>query len=253
VASGPADATGAVRLAARSALRAGAGLVTVASPRNALAVNASHLTAVMLKEADGPQGLSALLSDTRKNAFLIGPGHGVGEETRQMVLAALRAEPAVVLDADVLTSFAEQPDVLFAAIRDRSRPVVLTPHAGEFARLFGDVPGASKVDRTRTAASRSGAFVVLKGPDTVIATPDGYAAIDTNGTPWLATAGSGDVMAGMIVAMLAQGLGGFDAACVAVWMHGQAAKQFGPGLIAEDLPELIPEVLEELEEYQTAH
>lgn len=252
VASGPADATGAARLAARSALRAGAGLVTVASPRNALAVNASRLTAVMLKEADGPQGLTALLSDTRKNAFLIGPGHGVGEETRQMVLAALQAEPAVVLDADALTSFAETPDILFAAIQRRKQAVVMTPHAGEFARLFGDVPGASKVDRTRTAASRSGATVVLKGPDTVIAAPDGHAAIDTNGTPWLATAGSGDAMAGMVVAILAQGLGGFDAACVAVWMHGQAAKQFGPGLIAEDLPELIPEVLEELEEYQAA-
>jgi hydroxyethylthiazole kinase-like uncharacterized protein yjeF len=249
VASGPADATGAARLAARSALRAGAGLVTVASPRNALAVNASQLTAVMLREADGAQGLAALLSDTRKNAFLIGPGHGVGEETRQMVLTALRAEPAVVLDADALTSFAENPEELFGAILGRDHPVVMTPHAGEFARLFGEVPGASKVDRTRTAASRSGATVVFKGPDTVIAAPDGAAAIDTNGTPWLATAGSGDAMAGMVLAMLAQGLGGFDAGCIAVWMHGQAAKLFGPGLIAEDLPELIPEVLEELQEY----
>jgi hydroxyethylthiazole kinase-like uncharacterized protein yjeF len=249
VASGPADATGAARLAARSALRAGAGLVTVASPRNALAVNASQLTAVMLREADGAQGLAALLSDTRKNAFLIGPGHGVGEETRQMVLTALRAEPAVVLDADALTSFAENPEELFGAVLGRDHPVVMTPHAGEFARLFGEVPGASKVDRTRTAASRSGATVVFKGPDTVIAAPDGAAAIDTNGTPWLATAGSGDAMAGMVLAMLAQGLGGFDAGCIAVWMHGQAAKLFGPGLIAEDLPELIPEVLEELQEY----
>ena len=249
VASGPADATGAARLAARSALRAGAGLVTVASPRNALAVNASQLTAVMLREADGAQGLAALLSDTRKNAFLIGPGHGVGEETRQMVLTALRAEPAVVLDADALTSFAENPEELFGAILGRDHPVVMTPHAGEFARLFGEVPGASKVDRTRTAAYRSGATVVFKGPDTVIAAPDGAAAIDTNGTPWLATAGSGDAMAGMVLAMLAQGLGGFDAGCIAVWMHGQAAKLFGPGLIAEDLPELIPEVLEELQEY----
>lgn len=249
VASGPADATGAARLAARSALRAGAGLVTVASPRNALAVNAAQLTAVMLREADGPQGLEALLSDARKNAFLIGPAHGVGEETRQMVLTALRAEPAVVLDADALTSFAEKPEELFDAIRGRKAPVVMTPHAGEFARLFGDIPEASKVDRTRTAASRSGATVILKGPDTVIAAPDGRAAIDTNGTPWLATAGSGDAMAGMVLAMLAQGLGGFDAGCIAVWMHGQAAKLFGPGLIAEDLPELIPEVLEDLEEY----
>jgi len=249
VASGAADATGAARLAARGALRAGAGLVTVASPRNALAVNAAHLTAVMLREADGPQGLAALLSDTRKNAFLIGPGHGVGEETREMVLTALKATPAVVLDADALTSFAETPDVLFEAIHARAAPVVMTPHAGEFARLFGDVPGASKVDRTRTAAARCGATVVLKGPDTVISAPDGHAAIDTNGTPWLATAGSGDVLGGLVLGMLAQGLGGFDAGCIGVWMHGEAAKRFGPGLIAEDLPELVPEVLEDLEEY----
>ncbi|MDJ0514372.1 MAG: NAD(P)H-hydrate dehydratase [Methyloceanibacter sp.] len=249
VASGPADATGAARLAARGALRAGAGLVTVASPRNALAVNASHLTAVMLREADGARGIADLLSDTRKNAFLIGPGHGVGDETRHMVLTALRAEPAVVLDADALTSFAESPEILFEAINGREHPVVMTPHAGEFARLFGEVPGASKVDRARTAASRSGATVVLKGPDTVIASPEGHAAIDTNGTPWLATAGSGDAMAGMVLAMLAQGLSGFDAGCIAVWMHGQAAKRFGPGLIAEDLPEMIPEVLEDIEEY----
>ena len=249
VASGAADATGAARLAALGALRAGAGLVTVASPRNALAVNAAHLTAVMLREADGRQGLAALLSDTRKNAFLIGPGHGVGEETREMVLTALKATPAVVLDADALTSFAETPDVLFEAVHARTAPVVMTPHAGEFARLFGDVPGASKVDRTRTAAARCGATVVLKGPDTVISAPDGHAAIDTNGTPWLATAGSGDVLGGMVLGMMAQGLGGFDAGCVGVWMHGEAAKRFGPGLIAEDLPELVPEVLEDLEEY----
>mgnify|MGYP001814785169 FL=1 len=249
VASGAADATGAARLAALGALRAGAGLVTVASPRNALAVNAAHLTAVMLREADGRQGLAALLSDTRKNAFLIGPGHGVGEETREMVLTALKATPAVVLDADALTSFAETPDVLFEAVHARTAPVVMTPHAGEFARLFGDVPGASKVDRTRTAAARCGATVVLKGPDTVISAPDGHAAIDTNGTPWLATAGSGDVLGGMVLGMMAQGLGGFDAGCIGVWMHGEAAKRFGPGLIAEDLPELVPEVLEDLEEY----
>lgn len=248
VASGPEAATGAARLAARGALRIGAGLVTVASPRSAIAVNAAQLAAIMLREADGPQGLEALLSDTRKNAFLIGPGHGVGEETREMVRVALRAEPAVVLDADALTSFADDPEQLFEAVRGRTHPVVMTPHAGEFARLFGALPGASKVDRARAAAAVSGATVVLKGPDTVIAAPDGHAAIDTNGTPWLATAGSGDVLGGMVLGLLAQGMSGFLAACAAVWMHGQAAKQFGPGLIAEDLPEGLPEVLAILEE-----
>lgn len=242
VASGPVDATGAARLAARGALRAGAGLVTVASPRNALAVNASQLTAVMVREADGPRGIAALLADSRKNAFLIGPGHGVGEETRASVLAALEAPPAVVLDADALTAFAEDSDTLFKAIQRRQAPVVLTPHEGEFVRLFGEVAGASKVDKTRSAAARAGATVVLKGADTVIAAPDGRAAIDANGTPWLATAGSGDVLGGMILGLLAQGMDGFLGACAGVWMHGQAARLFGPGLIAEDLPEMLPRV-----------
>jgi ADP-dependent NAD(P)H-hydrate dehydratase / NAD(P)H-hydrate epimerase len=247
VASGPMDSTGAARLAARGALRAGAGLVTVASPRNALAVNAAQLAAIMVREADGAQGISALLADPRKNAFLIGPGHGVGEETRAMVLAALKAGPAVVLDADALTSFADDKEALFEAIRAREAPVVMTPHEGEFARLFGDVAGDSKVEKARAAASRAGATVVLKGADTVIAAPDGQAAIDANGTPWLATAGSGDVLGGMILGLLAQGMPGFLGACAAVWMHGQAAKIFGPGLIAEDLPEMLPQVLRGLE------
>ncbi|MHA1518134.1 MAG: NAD(P)H-hydrate epimerase, partial [Alphaproteobacteria bacterium] len=178
VVSGPMYATGAARLAARGALRVGAGLVTVASPRDALTVNAAQLTAVMVREVNDVRGLEQLLADMRKNAFLIGPGHGVDEATRAMVLAALKASPSVVLDADALTSFADEPDTLFAGIKGRKAPVVLTPHEGEFARLFGEVPGASKVDRTRTAAARSGATVVLKGADTVIAAPEGKAAID---------------------------------------------------------------------------
>lgn len=246
VASGRMDATGAARMAARGALRAGAGLVTVASPRNALAVNASQLTAVMVREADGPQGIAALLSDTRKNAFLIGPGHGVGEDTKATVLTALEAGPAVVLDADALTSFADDNETLFKAIQARQALVVMTPHEGEFARLFGDLAGDSKVDKARIAAARAGATVVLKGADTVIAAPDGPAAIDANGTPWLATAGSGDVLGGMILGLLAQGMIGFLGACAGVWMHGQAAKLFGPGLIAEDLPEMLPQVLADL-------
>ncbi len=247
VVSGPVYSTGAARLAARGALRAGAGLVTVASPRDAIAVNASQLTAIMVREADGARGLTELLADPRKNALLIGPGHGVGEGTRSMVLAALAAAPAVVLDADALTSFAEDPDRLFKAIKAREAPVVLTPHEGEFARLFGDITGASKVDRTRQAAARAGATVLLKGADTVIAAPQGEAAINATASPWLATAGSGDVLGGIVLGLLAQGMSGFLGASAAVWLHGEAAEAFGPGLIAEDLPEMLPEVLEDLE------
>jgi len=246
VASGPMYSTGAARLAARGALRAGAGLVTVVSSRDALEVNASQLTAVMVREVNGAPELTEVLADHRKNAFLIGPGHGVGDETKAMVLAALKAPPRVVLDADALTSFAEDRETLFAAIKERETPVVMTPHEGEFVRLFGDVPGASKVDRTRVAADRSGATVVLKGADTVIASPDGEAAIDASGTAWLATAGSGDVLGGMILGLLAQGMTGFQGACAGVWLHGEAARLFGPGLIAEDLPDMLPQVLQEL-------
>jgi len=247
VVSGPVYSTGAARLAARGALRAGAGLVTVASPREAIEVNASQLTAIMVREVNDARGLAQLLADERKNAVLIGPGHGVGEQTRSMVLACLAAKPAVVLDADALTSFADDPETLFKAIAAREAQVVLTPHEGEFARLFGDVPGDSKVDRTRTAAARAGATVVLKGADTVIATPAGEASINATASPWLATAGSGDVLGGIVLGMLAQGMGGFLGASTAVWLHGEAAKAFGPGLIAEDLPEILPLVLRDLE------
>jgi NAD(P)H-hydrate epimerase len=247
VVSGPIYSTGAARLAARGALRAGAGLVTVASPRDAIAVNASQLTAIMVREADGARGLADLLADPRKNALLIGPGHGVGEGTRSMVLAALAATPAVVLDADALTSFAGEPEVLFKAIKAREAPVVMTPHEGEFVRLFGDISGDSKVDRTRKAAARAGATVLLKGADTVIAAPQGEASINATASPWLATAGSGDVLGGIVLGMLAQGMSGFLGASAAVWLHGEAAKAFGPGLIAEDLPEMLPEVLRGLE------
>ena len=247
VVCGPVSSTGAARLAARGALRAGAGLVTVASPRDALAVNAAQLTAIMVREADDARGLNSLLADRRKNAVLLGPGMGVGERTKDMALAALASDAAVVLDADALTSFADDPGPLFAAIAARAAPVVVTPHDGEFARLFGDLASLPKLARARQAAARSGAIVALKGADTVVAAADGRASINATTSPWLATAGTGDVLAGMCLGLLAQAMPAFDAASAAVWLHGAAAKEFGPGLIAEDLPEMLPRVLRELQ------
>ena len=246
VVSGPAFSTGAARLGARGALRIGAGLVTVASPRDAILVNAAQLTAIMVREADDARGLKSLLADQRKNAVLIGPGVGVGDRTKEMILAALGSEAAIVLDADALTSFAGDPRPLFAAVASRDAPVVLTPHDGEFARLFGDLASLPKLERARQAASRSGAIIVLKGADTVVAVPDGAASINATTSPWLATAGTGDVLGGMILGLLAQGMPGFAGASAAVWLHGAAARDFGPALIAEDLPEMLPKVLREL-------
>lgn len=243
VLSGPAHATGAARLGARGALRIGAGLVSVASPGEAVATNAAHLTSIMIAPMSDSGGLADVLSDVRKNAVLIGPGAGVGETTRQHVLQGLESPAGVVLDADALTSFADQPDDLFAAIAaGGDRAAVLTPHEGEFARLFGRLPG-SRLERCREAAVRSGAVVVLKGADTVIAAPDGRAAINDNAPPWLATAGSGDVLAGFITGLLAQGMPAWQAACAAVWVHGACATAFGPGLIAENIPEAVPQVV----------
>ena len=244
VVSGGLAATGAARLAARGALRAGAGLVTVASPSDALLVIAAALMAIMVRRSDGPKGLAELLADARKNAVALGPGLGVGEATCALVETALAPgalSRATVLDADALTAFAGVPARLFAAIKGANGPVVLTPHAGEFARLFGR-DDADKLARTREAAEKSGAIVVFKGPDTVVAHPDGRAAIASNAPAWLATAGSGDVLAGMICGLLAQAMPAFEAACAGVWVHGEAANLFGPGLIAEDLPEMLPKV-----------
>jgi len=246
VMSGPAFSTGAARLGAIGALRSGAGLVTVASPRDAVAVNASQLTAIMVRSVDDTKGLAALLADQRKNAVLIGPGVGVGAGTKDLVLAALASDAAVVLDADALTSFAPKADELFAAICSRGAPVALTPHDGEFARLFGSLGEGGKVVATRAAAARSGAIVLLKGSDTVVAAPDGRASINATSSPWLATAGTGDVLAGMVIGLLAQRMKPFAAVSAAVWMHGRAAQLFGPGLISEDLPKMLPAVLQGL-------
>jgi hydroxyethylthiazole kinase-like uncharacterized protein yjeF len=245
VVCGPSHATGAARLAARGALRVGAGLVSVASPPDAVAINAAHLTAIMLKPFEGADGLAHLLDDKRLNAVVIGPGLGVGGETRELVMAVLQSGAAVVLDADALTSFRDDPDALFARLHDRC---VLTPHDGEFERLFPGLldEAASKVDAVRTAAARAGCTVLLKGGDTVIANSSGKAAINANAPPTLATAGAGDVLAGFIAGLLAQKMTAFDAAACGVWLHGAAAGAFGPGLIAEDLPEMLPEVLSEL-------
>lgn len=250
VLSGGVDSTGAARLAARGALRAGAGVVTIASPREALAVNAAASLAVMVRPIDDASALADFLADARRNVAVLGPGGGVGRQMRELVLAALAAAPAVVLDADALTSFADDLPSLTAAIRARTAAVLLTPHEGEFRRLFSELDGAvqapSKLARARAAAAATGAVVLLKGSDTVVAAPDGRAAIAGNATAWLATAGSGDVLAGFCAGLTAQHMPAFEAACAAVWLHGEAGNEAGPGLISEDLPEVLPAVYRRL-------
>jgi hydroxyethylthiazole kinase-like uncharacterized protein yjeF len=246
VVSGPAWRTGAARLSARGALRIGAGLVTIASGTDALPINAAHLTAIMLREINDADALAAMLSDRRFNAVLIGPAAGVDDQTRKRTLAVLGSGASTVLDADALSVFADSRDTLVSAIRANERPVVFTPHDGEFARLFPDLVDLPKLERVRRAAAMTGAIVILKGADTVIAAPDGRAAINENAPPTLATAGSGDVLAGFVTGLLAQHMPAFEAACAAVWLHGASAAAFGPGLIAEDLPEMLPAVLADL-------
>jgi hydroxyethylthiazole kinase-like uncharacterized protein yjeF len=251
VVSGPPWSTGAARLAARGALRAGAGLVTIASPRQALAVNAATSLAVMVRQVDGADELATFLSDRRLNALAIGPGVGVGETTCALVLAALAGDRAVVLDADAMTSFTEQPQRLAEALlARRERATILMPHEGEFARYFGALDQGTKVgsklERARLAAQLTGAVILLKGPDTVVAAADGRAAIAANAPPYLATAGAGDVLAGIGTGLLAQGMPVFEAAAAAVWLHGEAANAFGPGLISEDLSEMLPTIYRRL-------
>jgi hydroxyethylthiazole kinase-like uncharacterized protein yjeF len=238
--------------------------VTVACPQEALFIHAAALTAIMTSVCDGMADLARILGDRRKNALVIGPGLGVGEATCDIALGALAAEigaprprRAIVLDADALTSFAGNATRLAEAIRASQATVVLTPHDGEFRKLFENwrskgeagaggkldlLQSQSKLERTRAAAALTGAIVVLKGPDTVVADPSGLATIAYDLPPWLATAGSGDVLAGLVGGLLAQGMSPFEAASAAVWMHGAAARHFGPGLIAEDIPENLPAV-----------
>ena len=256
VLSGGMASTGAARMAARGALRAGAGLVTIASPREALRINAAASLAVMVRPVDGASELAAFLNDARRNVVVLGPGGGIGRAMRECVSTALSGERAVVLDADALTSFAEEPKALIATIRARAAqptvltPTVLTPHEGEFKTLFEsieDVPkSGSKLVRARAAAACTGAVVLLKGSDTVVAAPDGRAAITANAPPWLATAGAGDVFAGFVAGLLAQRMPVFEAAAAAVWLHGETGSRVGPGLIAEDLPEALPQVYRRL-------
>ena len=259
VLSGGLGKTGAARMAARGALRIGAGLVTIGCPHQALAEVAAQVTAIMCKPLDGAPGLHEVLEDKRLNTLCLGPGMGLGLDTQAMVLEALKAERATVLDADALTRFERNPGVLFDALHARC---VLTPHEGEFGRLFPDIkekfdapatggPAFSKVDATREAAKRAGCVVLFKGPDTVIAAPDGRCAINASmyerAAPWLATAGSGDVLAGFVTGLLSRGFSPFDAAKTGVWLHTECALSFGPGLIAEDLPEELPKVFRKLE------
>jgi hydroxyethylthiazole kinase-like uncharacterized protein yjeF len=247
---GPAS-TGAARLAAMAAARAGAGAVTLLSQSSALQVNAAHLTSIILRKTDSFEDVEEFLQHRKPDALVFGPGLGtapkVGDVARRVLATGNAIVRAVVFDADAITVFAREPQALFEAARvDGAPAIVLTPHEGEFGRLFPDIAAddaLSKIDKARNAAKRAGATVLYKGPDTVIAAPDGLAAINSNGTPLLATAGSGDVLSGIVAAFLAQGMRPFEAACAAVWMHAEAARSFGPALIAEDLPLALAPVL----------
>ncbi|PHP65034.1 bifunctional ADP-dependent NAD(P)H-hydrate dehydratase/NAD(P)H-hydrate epimerase [Zhengella mangrovi] len=246
VLSGGAASTGAARLAAMAAARSGAGAVTVLSPPSAVLVHAAHLTSVMVRSVADADAIGSFLGEGKTRAAVAGPGAGLGPSTRAAVLALLQAPAgtdgrglnAIVLDADALTVFQDDPPALFSAIRDSGSAVVLTPHAGEFARLFPDLASdaaIAKTERARRASARAGAVVLLKGSDTVIAEPHGRTAVNTNATAVLATAGSGDVLAGIITGLLAQGMPAFEAACAGAWLHGEAGHAAGLRPIAEDL------------------
>ena len=240
VVSGEMWSTGAARLAARAGLRIGAGMVTLMSPPDALLVNAAHLEAIMLAPFDTDVELETAADAA--DAAIIGPAAGVTEATVSNLFALARTGAAIIIDADALTAFRDDPGEVFSVL---DRDDVLTPHAGEFERVFPGLLKASpeRITAVRQAAARAHAVVLLKGPDTVIAAPDGRCAVNVNGTPWLATAGSGDVLAGFIGGLIAQGMDSFEAACAGVWIHAEAARLHGPGLISEDLPGLAPAML----------
>ena len=233
--------TGAARMAARACARIGAGLTTIAVPEIAFPIYAASLTSIMVTPLVKLDDFNHLLNDKRLSAFLIGPGVRTGEHIRDYALAMLATGKPTVLDADAITMFQDDPLALDSAIIG---PCIITPHEGEFARLFDS--SGDRLTRTCAAAKHSGAIIVLKGNQTVIAAPDGCVIINTNAPPTLATAGSGDVLSGMILGLLAQGMESFLAAAAAVWLHGTAASKFGPCLIAEDLPDLLPDVFRSL-------
>jgi NAD(P)H-hydrate epimerase len=239
--SGGYPLTGAARMAAHAAARAGAGLTSIAVPEIAWPVYAASLKSVMVQPIKTREDFEHLLEDSRITGLLIGPGAGIDEETRSRALSMLQTGRPTVLDADAISVFKNDPQTLFRAI---TGPCVLTPHDGEFSRLFN--LNSDKLSKARAAAQQSGAIVILKGYDTVIAAPDGRAIINTNAPPTLATAGAGDVLSGILLGLLAQGMEPFYAAAAAVWLHGAAAMEFGPGLIAEDLADLLPRILRRL-------
>ena len=254
VLSGGLASTGAARLSARAAARAGAGAVTLLSPGSALQVNAAHLTSTILRRADSMDEVAAWLKERKPAALVFGPAIGLADEIGEFALKLIAASAGlvrhIVFDADALTHMARRREEFLQAFHAHNAPrIVLTPHEGEFARVFPEIAGErnlSKLERARKAAALAGATVILKGPDTVIASSEGRAAINANAAPWLATAGSGDVLAGITAGLLSQGMPDFEAACAAVWLHGAAGSRFGPGLIAEDLPDLLPSLLGDL-------
>lgn len=247
--SGGRELTGAARLAAYAALRVGAGVVSIASHADALAVYRSGRPSIMVHEAADIEAFNILLDDPRMGSVLVGPGNGVTDETRERVLHTLNSSAACVIDADAISVFADEPEQLFDAIHATESGAVLTPHEGEFARMFGSTaidPDSGRLARVKAAAKLSGAVVILKGPDTVVASPDGRIAINSNAPADLATAGSGDVLAGLVLGLLAQKMDVFSGSAAAVWLHGEAANRFGAGLIADDIPDMLPSVLQEL-------